>query len=344
MLNKSVVKTTTEGWSVSLAGLFFILSLLGLIASMFIAISFGAKDLTLGTVWTAVTSYNPELTTHQIVHEMRLPRVIGAAVVGAAFAVAGALMQGVTRNPLADAGILGINAGATFVVALSFAFLPHLSYTSLMILSFLGAVLSTLLIFLLGSQAAGGLTPLRLTIAGAVVAALLHSLSSGIAIYYDLSQDLAFWYAGGVSGVRWSHLAILVPIILIAILCSILLGRSVSLLSLGVDVADNLGVNTKRIRLLGMGIAVLLAGASVSAVGSIGFVGLVIPHISRKLVGVNYRYIIPMSALLGAILLVLADLGARIINPPRELAIGVMVALVGVPFFLYLARKERRDL
>ncbi|RAP28417.1 hypothetical protein C2W64_04851 [Brevibacillus laterosporus] len=343
-MNNSIVKTNTARRSISLVGLFFILSFLGLIVSMFVAISFGAKDLTLGTVWAAVTSYHPELTTHQIVHEMRLPRVIGAAVVGAAFAVAGALMQGVTRNPLADAGILGINAGATFVVALSFAFLPHLSYTSLMIISFLGAVLSTLLIFLLGSQATGGLTPLRLTIAGAVVAAFLHSLSSGIAIYYDLSQDLAFWYAGGVSGVRWSHLAILVPIILIAILCSILLGRSVSLLSLGDDVADNLGVNTKQIRLLGMAIAVLLAGVSVSAVGSIGFVGLVIPHISRKLVGVNYRYIIPMSALLGAILLVLADLGARIVNPPRELAIGVMVALVGVPFFLYLARKERRDL
>ncbi|MBM7106710.1 Iron-uptake system permease protein FeuB [Brevibacillus laterosporus] len=343
MLNKLVIKTTAR-WGASLIGVLFILSLVGLVASMFVAISFGAKDLTLSTVWTAITSYNPELTTHQIVHEMRLPRVIGAAVVGAAFAVAGALMQGVTRNPLADAGILGINAGATFVVAISFAFLPSLSYTSLMIMSFLGAVLSTILIFLLGSQVAGGLTPLRLTIAGAVVAAFLHSLSSGIAIYYDLSQDLAFWYAGGVSGVRWSHLTVLVPVILIAILCAFLLGRSVSLLSLGDDVADNLGVHTKQIRLLGMAIAVLLAGVSVSAVGSIGFVGLVIPHISRKLVGVNYRYIIPMSALLGAILLVVADLGARTINPPRELAIGVMVALVGVPFFLYLARKERRGL
>lgn len=344
LLNKLVIKKTTARWGPSLISMLFLLVLVGLLVSMFIAISFGAKDLTLETVWTAITSYNSELTTHQIIHEMRLPRVIGAAVVGAAFAVAGGLMQGVTRNPLADAGILGINAGATFVVALSFAFFPNLTYSSLMVLSFLGAVLSTLLIFLLGSRATGGLTPLRLTIAGAVVAAFLHSLSSGIAIYYDLSQDLAFWYAGGVSGVRWSHLRILVPVILIAILFAFLLGRSVSLLSLGDEVADNLGAHTKRIRLLGMALAVLLAGVSVSAVGSIGFVGLVIPHISRKLVGVTYRFIIPMSALLGAILLVLADLGARTINPPRELAIGVMVALVGVPFFLYLARKEGRSL
>ena len=150
--------------------------------------------------------YNPKLTQHQIIYELRLPRVIGAAVVGAAFAVAGAVMQGVTRNPLADAGVLGINAGAMFVVALSFAFFPHMPYSYLMIVSFIGAVLSTVLIFIIGSATSGGLTPMRLTIAGAVMAALLHSLSSGIAIYYDLSQDLAFWYAGGVAGVKWEHL------------------------------------------------------------------------------------------------------------------------------------------
>ncbi|WP_246314043.1 FecCD family ABC transporter permease [Paenibacillus foliorum] len=320
------------------------MAVVGLLISMFIAISFGAKEMTLETVWTAIFHYNPALTTHQIIHELRLPRVIGAAVIGAAFAVSGALMQGVTRNPLADAGILGINAGAMFIVALSFAFLPNLPYSALMLLSFAGAVLSTLFIFLLGSSSAGGLTPLRLTIAGAVVAALLHSLSSGVAIYYDLSQDLAFWYAGGVSGVKWSHLELLVPILLVTIIWTMVLGRSISLISLDDEVAANLGVHTKRIRILGMTAALILAGVSVSAVGSIGFVGLVIPHISRKLVGVDYRFIIPVSALLGAVLLVLADLGARMVNPPRELAIGVMVALVGVPFFLYLAHKERRSL
>ncbi|MFC3345275.1 FecCD family ABC transporter permease [Paenibacillus abyssi] len=310
---------------------------------MFLAVSFGAKDLSLSTVWTAIIHYNPELTAHQIIHELRLPRVLAAAVIGAAFAVAGALMQGVTRNPLADAGILGVNAGATFMIVLCFAFFPNLPYSALMLLSFMGAVLSALLIFLLGSSP-GGLTPLRLTVAGAVVAALLHSLSSGIAIYYELSQDLAFWYAGGVAGVKWHHLELLAPIILIAIAASIALGRSVSIIAMGEEVAVNLGVKTKRIRVLGMAAALVLAGVSVSAVGSIGFVGLVIPHIARKLVGVDYRLIIPVSALLGAVLLVLADLAARMVNPPKELAIGVMVALVGVPFFLYLAHRERRNL
>jgi iron complex transport system permease protein len=269
---------------------------------------------------------------------------MGAAVVGAAFAVAGSLMQGVTRNPLADAGILGINSGAMFVVTLCFAFFPSIPYSLLMIFSFIGAVLSTLFIFIIGSSVPGGLTPIRLTISGAVIAALLHSLSAGVAIYFDLTQDLAFWYAGGVAGIKWDHLNVLVPVILITIIWAISLGRSVSLISLGDDIATNLGMSTNRIKVLAMVIAVILAGVSVSAVGSIGFVGLVIPHISRKLVGGNYQLIIPMSALLGSTLLILADLGARTLNPPRELAIGILVALVGVPFFLFIARKVGRDL
>ncbi|PED56820.1 ferrichrome ABC transporter permease [Bacillus anthracis] len=344
MLHKSTIHAGNNRWIHIKFICFMSLTIICLIGSIFLAVAFGAKDIHLQTVWTAFFDYNPKLTQHQIIYELRLPRVIGAAVVGAAFEVAGAVMQGVTRNPLADAGVLGINAGAMFVVALSFAFFPHMPYSYLMIVSFIGAVLSTVLIFIIGSATSGGLTPMRLTIAGAVMAALLHSLSSGVAIYYDLSQDLAFWYAGGVAGVKWEHLKFLVPIILITIVFATILGRSISLISMGDDVATNLGVKTNRTRILGMIIVVILAGVSVSAVGSIGFVGLVIPHIARKLVGVNYRLIIPMSALLGAMLLVLADLGARTVNPPKELAIGIMVALVGVPFFLYIARKVGREL
>ncbi|WP_375335067.1 FecCD family ABC transporter permease [Paenibacillus illinoisensis] len=324
--------------------LMFLSAIAILLISLFVAISLGAKSLTLETVWAAIFQYNPALTPHQIIHELRLPRVVAAAVVGAAFAVAGALMQGITRNPLADTGVLGINAGATFMVALSFAIWPGLPYAWLMGLSFIGAVLSTLFIFLLGSAAPGGLTSMRLTVAGAVVAAMLSSLSTGVAIYFDLSQDLAFWYAGGFGGIEWRHLRLIVPVLLITLLLTMPLARRVSLMSLGEEVALGLGINIRMTRFLALTAVVILAGVSVSAVGSIGFVGLVIPHISRKLVGVNYRLIIPMSSLLGAILLVLADLGSRIVNPPEELAVGIMVAFVGVPFFLYLARKERRAL
>lgn len=233
MLHKSTIRAGNNRWIHIKFICFMSLTIICLIGSIFLAVAFGAKDIHLQTVWTAVFDYNPKLTQHQIIYELRLPRVIGAAVVGAAFAVAGAVMQGVTRNPLADAGVLGINAGAMFVVALSFAFFPHMPYSYLMVVSFIGAVLSTVLIFIIGSATAGGLTPMRLTIAGAVMAALLHSLSSGVAIYYDLSQDLAFWYAGGVAGVKWEHLKFLVPIIFITIVFATVLGRSISLISMG---------------------------------------------------------------------------------------------------------------
>ncbi|WP_188888737.1 FecCD family ABC transporter permease [Paenibacillus radicis (ex Gao et al. 2016)] len=328
-------------WQISL---WFTAVIVALLLSMFLAISYGAKELTLRTVWTAIFHYNKEDTAHQIVHVLRLPRVLGAVLTGMAFAVAGSLMQGVTRNPMADTGILGVNAGAAFVVALSFALLPGLAYGKLMILSFIGAALSTLIIVALSSATRGGLTSLKLTIAGAVVAAILHSLSSGVAIYYDLSQDLAFWYAGGVAGVRWEHLKWLAPVVLLTIGGSMAMGRSITSMAFGEETAAGLGVRVGRIRFFGMAAAVVLAGSSVSVAGSISFVGLVIPHMARRLVGVDYRITIPFAALLGAILLVWADFASRMVHPPREFAIGGMVAMVGVPFFLYLARKERREL
>jgi iron complex transport system permease protein len=324
--------------------LWFVAAVAGLLGSMFLAVSFGAKELTLHTVWEAVFHYDTSLTAHQIVHDLRLPRVLGPAVTGMAFAVAGAIMQGVTRNPLADSGILGVNAGSAFAVALCFAIVPGLSYWGLILFSFAGAALTTLFIVLLGTSTPGGLTSLRLTIAGAVVAAILHSLSTGIAIYFDLSQDLAFWYAGGVAGVNWEHLRILTPIVLLTVLWATAMGRPITFMSLGEETAVNLGIHTNRIRILGLIAAVILAGSSVAVAGSISFVGLVVPHIARRLLGVTYRVLIPFSALLGAVLLVWADFASRMVNPPQEFAIGAMVALVGVPFFLYLARREGRDL
>ncbi len=328
-------------------GRFYLISSVSLLIlgfAIFIAVSTGAKEISLPVVWEAVWHFDETHIEHQILQSIRFPRVLAAALVGAAFAVAGALMQGVTRNPLADTGVLGINAGAAFVVALSFVFLPDLPFTSLMILSFFGAALTTIFIFGLGAGSPGGLTPLKLTLAGTVVASLLHSFTSGIAIYFELSQDLAFWYAGGVAGVEWPQLQAVAPILLVVLILSCLLGRPVSLMAMGEEIAVNLGVRTQRIRLIAMIFAVILAGISVAAVGSVAFIGLVVPHIARKLVGVDYRFVIPLSAILGAILLVAADLGARTMDPPKELAIGVVVAMIGVPFFLFVARKEKRSL
>jgi iron complex transport system permease protein len=315
-----------------------------LVLGIALSISLGAADIDLRNVWEAVFFFNPDVTEHQIIQELRLPRVLGGAMVGACFAVSGAIMQGMTRNPLADSGLLGLNAGAGFVIAICFAFFPGLPYMYLILFSFLGAGLGAALVYGVSSMAKGGLTPVRLVLAGAALSALLSALSEGIALYFQVGQDMAFWYAGGTAGIKWVHLKIMLPWIAAAILGAIALSRSITMLSLGDDIAKGLGQRTGLVKLGGTVIVLVLAGAAVSVVGAVGFVGLMIPHLTRKLVGVDYRLIIPCSAVLGSLLVVIADLAARMVNPPYETPVGSIIALIGVPFFLYLARKERREL
>jgi iron complex transport system permease protein len=317
---------------------------IALILGIGISVSFGAADIAFATVWDAVFRFNPDLSQHQIIQEIRLPRVLGGAMVGASFAVAGALMQGMTRNPMADSGLLGLNAGAAFVLALCMAFFPGTPFIYLILYSFAGAGLGSLIVMGVGAMGRGGLTPVRLVLAGAAVSALLVALSEGIALYFNIGQDLAFWYAGGVAGTKWFQLKILFPWIAGAIIGAIMLGRSVTLLSLGDDVAAGLGQRTGLVKLAIMLLVLILAGAAVSVVGAVGFIGLVIPHLTRFLVGMDYRWIIPCSAILGSLLMIFADLGARMINPPYETPIGALTALIGVPFFLYLTNRSGRTL
>lgn len=327
-----------------LASTVLIIGLMLLIISIGVSISFGAADIDIRTVWTAIINFNENLTAHQIIRELRIPRVLGAALVGACFAVAGSIMQGMTRNPLADPGILGINAGAAFMLAVCFAFLPNLPYIYVVLFSFFGAAIGAGLVYGIGSVARGGLTPMRLVLAGAAVSALLVSLSQGIAIYFHVGQDISFWYAGGVSGTKWEHLKIIFPLISVALIGAIFLSKSITLLGLGEEVAVGLGQRTGVIKFFGALITLILAGAAVSIVGAVGFVGLIVPHLTRFIVGNDYRWIIPCSAILGSLLVVLADLSARMINPPYETPIGALIALLGVPFFLYLARKGGKEI
>lgn len=315
-----------------------------LVVGIMLSISFGAADIAFATVWEAVFHFNPELTQHQIIQELRLPRVLGGAMVGASFAVSGAMMQGMSRNPLADSGLLGLNSGAGFALALCFAFFPGLPFMYLIMYSFVGAGVGAALVFGISSLGKGGMSPVRLVLAGAAVSALLVALSEGVALHFRIGQDLAFWYAGGVAGTKWLQLKVMLPWVIVAIAGAIALSRSITMLSLGEEVATGLGQRTKTVKLAGTVIVLILAGSAVSLVGAVGFVGLIIPHVTRYIVGVDYRWIIPCSAVLGSLLVVLADLAARMINPPYETPIGALIALIGVPFFLYLARRERRQL
>ena len=320
------------------------LGLAALAFCMALAVAIGAADIRLSGVWDAILRFNPDDPKHHVIRELRIPRAAAGAMVGAGFAVAGAVMQGMTRNPLADSGLLGLNAGAGLALALCFALVPQLPFGQVILFAFLGAALGAGIVFGIGALGRGGLTPVRLTLAGAAVSALLVALSEGIALLYNVAQDLAFWYAGGIAGVTWAQVSAMLPWIAGGLLAAIYMSRSITLLSLGEDIATGLGQRTAWVKAVGMLIVLLLAGVSVSAVGGIAFVGLIIPHLARFLVGVDYRWIIPCSAVLGALLMVLADIAARLINPPYETPIGALIALIGVPFFLVLARRGKQVL
>ena len=311
---------------------------------MAFSITKGAAELPLAMVWDAIFHFNSEDTRHLIVMDLRLPRVIASALVGAALAVAGAVMQGLTRNPMADSGLMGLNSGAGFALSICFAFFPGTGYLRLILFAFIGAAIGGALTYGIASLRRGGATPMRLVLAGVAVSALLAALSQGIALYFDVAQNIVFWTTGGVAGSNWDQIRIMTPWIVAALLGAVALSRPVSVMSLGEDVAKSLGLNTALIRTLSTVVVLMLAGASVAVVGAVSFVGLIVPHLARFLVGMDYRWIIPCSAVIGSLLVVVADLGARTINPPFETPLGAVISLVGVPFFLCLARRERSAL
>jgi iron complex transport system permease protein len=308
-----------------------------------ISITQGTANISMDTVVKAFTHFDSRNPQHLMIIDLRLPRVLISGLIGAALAVAGAMMQGTTRNPMADSGLMGINAGAGFAIALCFAFMPGISYGMLIVFSFLGAALGALLINGIAASHKGGRSPMDLVLAGAAISALLSALSQGIALGFEAGRDVLFWTVGGVANVTWRQFYILAPVVLAALLCAFLLSPYVSILNMGEDVATGLGLNTALIHCLCTLVVLALAGISVSVVGSVSFVGLMIPHGARFLVGVDYKKIIPSAAVLGALLLVLADLGAKTVNPPFEVPLGVITSLLGVPFFLYLSHKTRRD-
>ncbi|SDM79609.1 FecCD family ABC transporter permease [Sediminibacillus halophilus] len=315
-----------------------------LLLTMGLSILYGAADVKYTTIWQSIYQFDASSTSHQIIRNLRIPRALAAALIGAALAMSGAIMQGMTRNPLASPSIMGVTSGAAFMMAVALVLTPGASNIAMMLWAFAGAGLGTGIVFAVGSISKTGLTPVKLALAGTAVTAMLNSLSSGISIHFNIAKDMSFWYAGGVSSVQWVHVKLLVPVVVIGIILALLLSHSITVMNLGEDVARGLGQRTGLIKFAGTIVVLLLTGVAVSVAGTIGFIGLVIPHITRFLVGINYRWIIPCSAILGAILLVAADTISRMINPPFETPVGTVTALIGVPFFLYLARREGRSL
>lgn len=307
------------------------------------SISFGAADMHLSTAWGAIFNFDPTLTEHQIIKTLRFPRTVADIIVGCSLAVCGALMQGTTRNPLADSGLMGISSGATFSIALAMAFFPDRTYGQTMLFACMGAAVTTGMTYFVASMGKRGMTPQRLVLAGISISMLFGAFSQYISIRYHLGQALAYWTAGGTAGAKWGELAIVTPFFIGAVIAAVAISPSVTVMSLGEDVAIGLGMKTGVIKGISTLIVLVLTGLSVIVVGPVGFVGLITPHIVRYLIGVDYRYIIPASGLYGALLTVFADLTGRLINKPYETPISVIFAVIGVPYFLYLARKQRRE-
>lgn len=312
---------------------------LALAATLLLSVLVGAASISAPTIIDALFRFDPDNTEHLVIHDLRLPRTVAAALVGASLAVAGAIMQGMTRNPLASPSLMGLNAGAGLMLAIGLVFLPGIGFPGLIGLSFMGALVGVSIVYGIGSAHPAGMGPVRLALAGAAISALLGALTSLVVIYYGIAQDVLFYVAGGVQGVRWPQLSLAMPWIAAGLLGALAISRSVTLLSLGNEVAAGLGQNIRAARLGGVVVTLLLAGSAVALAGGVGFIGLVVPHITRFIVGSDYRWIIPCAALLGALLLVNADLVARMINPPYETPVGLVTALIGVPFFLWLARR-----
>lgn len=325
-------KRTLNIWVVT------ILSLSFLLIGLFLHLSVGSTIMNIHTIFNAIFQIDQSRET-TIIQTLRLPRTILTVMVGAALAVAGALMQAITRNALASPEIFGVNAGASLAVASATLLFATLSPSMTVYAAFFGALLGGLTVYVFASGRK--MTHVKLALAGTAIHFFFSSITQAIVILNERATDVLYWLVGSLNGKDWTHVQVASPWIIIGLAIAFLLSRSFSILSLGESMASSLGERVQLIRLIGGLLVIMLAGSSVAVVGPISFIGLIVPHITRKLVGPDYSRVIPISALLGATLLLYADILSHFIVYPYESPVGIVTALIGASFFLYLVRKER---
>lgn len=330
----------------TLACIFMGLGIILLIFGIVMSISLGAKNIDISTIIQSLFIDNGDVNT-KIIRDVRMPRAIAATLVGGFLAVAGAIMQGITRNPIAEPSVMGITQGATFMIAVAFV-VQRINQNlvigsfGLMIFAFLGASISGILVYFISSRASRKVDPVKLALAGTALGTLLISLAMGITMYFNLSQQLSFWISGGLVSAKWEGVKLLAIVGGSALIGAMIMAPKITILSLGEEVAIGLGQKTNVVRFISIIVVILLTGASVSVAGNIVFVGLIVPQIAKRVVGADYKFIIPGSMILGSVLLVYSDILARMINPPYETPIGSLTALLGVPMFIYLVRKDTK--
>jgi len=320
--------------------IFVIASVCILIIGVIFAVVVGVSHMSMTQIWNSIFNYS-EVLELMLIRDVRIPRVLSVLMTGGILGITGAMIQGVTRNPIAEPSLLGISQGATLVIAVFYAMGIAINTTSVMMASLMGALFSALIVinFISGQAKNNSIT--KILLAGTSMSTFFISLTTIIGLLSNRSQLIAFWVAGGFRNATWTDFKLVFVVGVIGTAIAMMLSKKINILSLGDDVAIGLGENPQRIRLVVFLLMIPMCAAAVAVGKNIGFVGLIVPQIIKKIFGEDYKKVIPFSFLLGAVLLTYSDIAARMIYSPYETPIGIFTALIGVPFFIVMARKEK---
>ncbi|NLM35233.1 MAG: iron ABC transporter permease [Clostridiales bacterium] len=321
--------------------LIYLLSFIFLGLCVLASLAWGSKSIEFSQVLKALLDSNDSSFAALVVRE-RIPRTIFSIMAGASLGISGALMQSITRNPIADPSILGVNTGASLFVVIGIAFFNIGSAKQYIWLALLGAALTAVFVYFIASIGSGGMTPIKLALSGAATSAVLSSLVSAVLLPRSQAMDaFRFWQVGSVSGATWESISLILPFVIIGLIISIAVTPALNILALGDEVATGLGVNTGLIRLVCALAGVMLSGATTAVAGPIGFIGLMIPHSIRLIFGSNLKGLVPLSAIGGAALLTISDVLGRVIGSPGEVQVGIITAFLGAPILIIIARKAK---
>ena len=320
--------------------IFTIISMLLLVIGLVLAVRLESVHISFSDIWDSIFNYSETLEL-MLVRDVRIPRALSVLFTGGILGVTGAMIQGVTRNPIAEPSILGVSQGATLVIAIFYALGITISTRNVMIASFIGALITGLIVLAFISKKANNNSIAKILLAGTALSTFFISLTTIVGLLSNQSQMIGFWVSGGFRNAGWADFKLVFFVGVIGLIIAILLSAKINILNLGDDVAIGLGENPEKIRFATLMVMIPMCAAAVAVGKNIAFVGLIVPQIVRKILGEDYRKNIPCSFLVGAVLLTYADIAARMLLDPYETPIGVFTALIGIPFFISLVRKER---
>ncbi|WP_195265471.1 iron ABC transporter permease [Clostridium sp. 1001275B_160808_H3] len=320
--------------------IFTIISMLLLVIGLVLAVRLGSVHISFSDIWDSIFNYSETLEL-MLVRDVRIPRALSVLFTGGILGVTGAMIQGVTRNPIAEPSILGVSQGATLVIAIFYALGITINTKNVMIAAFIGALITGLIVLAFISKKANNNSIAKILLAGTALSTFFISLTTIVGLLSNQSQMIGFWVSGGFRNAGWADFKLVFFVGIIGLIIAILLSPKINILNLGDDVAIGLGENPEKIRFATLMVMIPMCAAAVAVGKNIAFVGLIVPQIVRKILGEDYRKNIPCSFLIGAVLLTYADIAARMLLDPYETPIGVFTALIGIPFFISLVRKER---